>query len=103
MTDNELLLAISSAVEPIKLDIQGMKGDIQGMKGDIQEIKSRVTKIETIQENEIMPRLQNIEVCYTLTFDRYKNSVDDYETMEQDISVLKKVVSEHSEKQQRIG
>lgn len=110
MTDNELLLVISKALEPVRDDIQGiksdiqeMKGDIQGIQGDIQEIKVRVTKIEMTQENEIKPRLQNIESCYTSTFDRYKNSVEDYETMKQDISILKNVVAEHSEKLHRIG
>jgi hypothetical protein len=42
MTDNELLLAISNMLDPIK--------------EDIQEIKTRVKKIEITQENEILPR-----------------------------------------------
>ena len=96
MTDNELLLALTNALAPVR-------GDIQEIRGDVQEIKGRVTKIELTQENEIKPRLQNIEACYMSTFDRYKNSVEDYETMKQDISILKNVVSEHSEKLQRIG
>lgn len=49
MTDNELLLAISNMLDPIR--------------EDIQEIKSRVKKIEIIQENQILPRLNNIESC----------------------------------------
>lgn len=89
MTDNELLLAISNMIEPLR--------------NDIQEIKSRVTKIEMTQENKILPRLNTIEACYTSTFDRYKDSVEDYETIKQDISLIKKVVTEHSEKLQKIG
>ena len=53
MTDNELLLAISDMLEPIR--------------SDLQDIKSRVKKIELTQENVILPRLQNIESCYTST------------------------------------
>lgn len=56
MTDNELLLAISdmldSKLKPIKEDIQFLK---------LQN------------ENEILPRLQNIESCYTSTYNRYKS------------------------------
>ena len=89
MTDNELLLAISNMLDPIK--------------EDIQEIKTRVKKIEITQENEILPRLNTIESCYTSTFDRYKDSVDDYESMKQDIAIIKKVVAEHSEKLQRLA
>lgn len=103
MTDNELLLAISNMIEPLKDDIQGIKNRIQGIEGDVQEIKYRVTKIETTQENKILPRLNTIESCYISTFDRYKDSVEDYEEMKQDIALLKKVVAEHSEKLQKIG
>ena len=54
-------------------------------------------------ENKVLPRLRTIETCYTSTYDRYKDNVEDYGIMKQDISILKKVVSEHSEKLQRIG
>lgn len=89
MTDNEILLALSNMLEPIR--------------NDLQDIKSRVKKIELTQENEILPRLQNIESCYTSTYDRYKDNVEDYETMKQDIAILKKVVTEHSDKLQKIS
>lgn len=96
MTDNELLLAMSDMLEPIRNDIQGMKDDIQG----VQQEQRRLT---LLLENDVIPRLQNIESCYTSTYDRYKNSVEDYETMKQDIAILKKVVAEHSEKLQKIS
>lgn len=89
MTENEILLALSNMLEPIR--------------NDLQDIKSRVKKIEITQENEILPRLQNIESCYTSTYDRYKDNVEDYETMKQDIAILKKVVTEHSDKLQKIS
>lgn len=89
MTDNELLLEISKMIDPIR--------------EDISEIKNRVKKIELTQENRILPRLNTIESCYTSTFDRYKDSVEDYEAIKQDISILKKVITEHSEKLQRIS
>ena len=75
MTDNELLLAISNMLDPIK--------------DDIQEIKDRVKKIELTQENMILPRLNTIESCYTSTYDRYKDNVETYESMRQDISIIK--------------
>lgn len=89
MTDNELLLAISNMLDPIR--------------EDIQEIKTRVKKIEITQENETLPRLNTIESCYTSTYDRYKDNVETYETMKQDLSIIKKVVAEHSEKLQKLA
>ncbi len=110
MADNELLLAISNLIEPLREDIQGLKTDMQGLKADVQrldtdmqEVKVRVKKIELTQENEILPRLNTIESCYTSTYDRYKDSVEEHESMKQDIDILKKVVTDHSEKLQRIS
>lgn len=117
MTDNELLVAITKIIDPLREDVQELKGDVQVLKEDVQELKEnvqnlekdmqdvkfRVKKIELTQENEILPRLNTIESCYTTTYDRYRDSVGEHETMKQDISVIKKVVAEHSEKLQKIG
>ena len=62
MTENELLLAISDMLDPIR--------------EDIQEMKSRVKKIEIMQENELLPRLSTIQSSYTSTYDRYKDNVE---------------------------
>lgn len=86
MTDNELLLAISNMMDK-----------------KLEPINARLKRIEFTQENEILPRLQNIESCYTSTYERYKNSVTDYEAMKQDIELMKKVITEHSEKLQKIS
>ncbi len=131
MTDNEILLNLSNMLEPIrdvitelkddimevkdditemknditemKDDITEMKGDITEMKGDITDMKARIKKLELTQENVIIPRLNNIESCYVSTYERYKRNVEDYDTMKQDVSIIKKVVAEHSIKLQGIS
>ena len=91
MTDNELLLAISDMMDK-KLDAR------------LNPIESRIKRIEVdLLENNVIPRLNTIESCYTSTFDRYKDSVDNYESLKQDIAIIKKVVAEHSEKLQRLA
>ena len=91
MTDNELLLAISDMMDK-KLDAR------------LNPIESRIKRIEVdLLENNVIPRLNTIESCYTSTFDRYKDSVDDYESMKQDIAIIKKVVAEHSEELQKLA
>lgn len=52
MTDNELLLALSDMLDK-----------------KLQPLNDRLEKIELTQENIILPRLQNIESCYTSTYD----------------------------------
>ncbi len=73
------------------------------LKEDVSDLKIRVKKIELTQETQILPQLNTIQACYTSTYERYKVSVDDYETMKQDISVLKNVVEQHSEKLQLLA
>lgn len=63
MTDNELLLEISNMLDK-----------------KLEPINDRLKRIELTQENDILPRLQNIESCYTSTYKQYKNSVADYDT-----------------------
>ena len=80
MTDNELLLAISDMMDK-----------------KLTPIENRLKRIEVdLLEDKVLPRLNTIESCYTSTFDRYKVSVEDYEAIKQDISIMKKVIQEHS-------
>lgn len=87
-------------VEVLKEDVKGLKEDVEVLKEDVSDLKIRVKKIELTQETQILPQLNTIQACYTSTYERYKVSVGDYETMKQDISVLKNVVEQHSEKLQ---
>ncbi len=86
MTDNELLLALS---------------DILDKK--LKPVNDRLKKIELTQENDILPRLQNIESCYTSTYKRYQTGVEQIESMQADIDVMKSVLREHSQKLQKIS
>ncbi len=65
----------------------------------LNPIENRIKRIEVdLLESKVIPRLNTIESCYTSTFDRYKDSVEDYEAIKQDISIMKRVIKEHSEK-----
>jgi len=86
MTDNELLLAISDMMDK-----------------KLKPVNDRLKKIELTQENDILPRLQNIEACYTSTYKRYQTGIEQIEAMQADIDVMKSVIREHSQKLQKIG
>jgi len=88
---NEDLLAISQLLDT-KLDAR------------LQPIENRLKRIESdLLENNVIPRLQTIESCYTDTYNRYKDYADKMEAAFADIELLKKVVTEHSEKLQKIS
>lgn len=86
MTDNELLLAISNAVQ----------SQIEPLKHDIRDVK-------LLLENDVLPRLNTIESCYTSTYRRYSSGINQLETLQSDVDIIKKVVAEHSEKLQKIS
>ena len=73
------------------------------MDRKLKPIENRMKRIEVdLLEDKVLPRLNTIESCYTSTFDRYKVSVEEYEAIKQDISIMKKVIQEHSQKPQDI-
>ena len=79
MTDNELLLAMSEILDK-----------------KLQPIESRTKRIELLLENDILPRMQNIESCYTSTYRRYQSGAEQIDAMKDDIDIMKKVITEHS-------
>lgn len=90
MTDNELLLAISDMLD-------------QKLESNLKPIENRLARIELTLENNILPRLQTIESCYTDTYNRYKDYADKMDAAFADIELLKKVVTEHSKKLQKLA
>lgn len=90
MSDTELLLAISNILD-------------KKLHAGLEPVDNRLKYIETALENNVIPRLQNIESCYMSTYERYKNSADGNEAMEADVSLLKEVVAEHSARLQQLA
>ena len=114
MSDNEFLLAITeiidSKLKPLQEDIKnlnekvsGLDEKVSGLDEKVSGLDERVRKIELNQENKILPRLQNIEACYTSTYERYARGVDQIEGTVQDIKLMKKVITEHSIKLEKIS
>lgn len=97
MTDHELLLAISEMMDT------KLKSEIQPLKNEIQAVKDEVHHMKLYQENVMLPRLNTIESCYTGTYERYRNYADKMDAAFADIELLKKVVTEHSEKLQKLA
>lgn len=80
-----------------------LKSELQPLKNDLQTVKDEVHQIKLYQENVILPRLNTIESCYTDTYNRYKDYADKMDAVFEDIELLKKVVTEHSEKLQKLA
>lgn len=68
----------------------------------IDEVDHRLsTEVHNIllrMENNIEPRLDQIEACYISTYKRYQDGVEKMDTLEMNMEVVQSVVKEHSEK-----
>lgn len=69
----------------------------------LKPLEDRTKNIELLLENDVLPRLQNIESCYTSTYRRYTNGISQLDALQSDMDIVKKVLSEHSEKLQKIS
>lgn len=94
MTDNELLLALSDLLETkFKAMLQA---ELQPIKDDIRDIKLDI-------ENSIKPDIKLLSENYVPAAKKYEKATPQIEAMKADIEIIKKVVTEHSEKLQKIS
>ena len=69
----------------------------------MKPLERQLRRIEVdLLENNVIPRLNTIENCYLSTYERYKNSADRMETIAADVEIMKKVMSEHSRRLQKL-
>lgn len=87
--------------DELKPDLLLTMSDMMDHK--LQPVNDRLKRIELTQENDILPRLQNIESCYLSTFKRYQVNAGQIDALQDDVDILKKVVAEHSEKLQKLA
>ena len=110
MTDNELLLAISSMMDErfdrVYARMDKMDSRMDQMDNRISEMDSRLEqKIENIRihlENETDKKIQLLAENYVPAAKRYEQQSEKNEDMRNDIELLKKVVREHTERLERL-
>ena len=118
-------------MEELKQDVQELQARVGRVEQRLDKVDQRLDKVEQrlddlerrfddqeqriwrleqaqqrtnlLLENDIIPRLQTIEACYTSTYYRYVEEIEDIGRMKEDLSILKKVVAEHSEKLKKIS
>ena len=79
-----------------------MKKRMGKVETRLADVERHVHAQEVCTENDILPRLRTIEKCYTDTYYRYQDSVEQYDQMKMDIKIIQDVVLDHSVKLQQI-
>lgn len=68
-----------------------------------QNLKHSIRLINLTLENNVVPRLNEIENCYISTSERYQRETDKIISLDTDMSVAKSVLLEHSNKLAALG
>ncbi len=87
----------------LKAELQPVKNEMQDVRSVMQDMKKEIHQIKLFRENIVMPGLNAIEACYADIFMRYRDYTDRLDAAIRNIDLLKKVVTEHSEKLQKIS
>lgn len=108
MTDNELLLAISDIIDTKQKSlVQAMDVRFQSMEDEFHreyhQLKSDIQKIRIDIENEIKPQIKALAEHYLPAADDFTAARMSIEEIQDDIKLMKKVLTEHSEKLQKIS
>lgn len=94
MTNDELLLAMSDLLD-IKLK-SALQSELQPLKDSIRDIK---LYLENVTDKDIQLLSEN----YVPAAKRYEKASAQIDAMQVDIELLKKVVTSHSEKLQKLA
>ena len=122
MTDNELLLSISQIMDkkldPFEKRMDTFEEKLDKLDAKIDRVEQNLnTKIDLVEQNlkhsihlinltldnNIVPRLNEIESCYISTSERYLKETDKIIALDTDLSVAKSVILEHSKKLAALG
>lgn len=91
---NEDLLAISQLLD-VKLDSK-LKAELQPLKDDIRDIKLH---LENVTDKNIQLLAEN----YVPAAKRYEKAVPEIQAMQADTEIMKKIITDHSEKLRKIS
>ena len=95
--------SMETQISSLENRMSSMETQISSLETKVSSVENKVINIEVSIENEMKPRLNDISSCYSSTYERYKDSVEEHESMKTDIDIIKKVVTEHSEKLQQLA
>ena len=124
--NQELLLAISDMLDqkldekldqkfetelrPIKDDICELKTDVKELRSDVTELQSDMTKLQEnvhgihlYLENEVDYKISLLAENYVPAAKRFEQSASRIDAVEEDVGILKTVVTQHSKMLQQLA
>ena len=98
---NSLRTEIAETRESLHAEIAETRDSLQSsLRAEIAEtrdsLQSQLTQINLTLEQNVVPRLNTIESCYVSTYERYSQGINQLESIQSDILVMKDVIMKHS-------
>ena len=98
---SSLLAEIAETREALHAEIAETRDSLQSsLRTEIAEtrdsLQSQLTQINLTLEQNVVPRLNTIESCYVSTYERYSQGINQLESIQSDILVMKDVIMKHS-------
>jgi DNA repair ATPase RecN len=94
--------AVSTRLDKVDSRMDGLEARMGGLEARMSGLETWQRRFALVQENEVLPQLRSIQECYVSTYWRYKDYSDRMEASFEDLTLVKEVVTEHSEKFNRI-
>ena len=98
---SSLRAEIAETREALHAEIAETRDSLQSsLRTEIAEtrdsLQSQLTQINLTLEQNVVPRLNTIESCYVSTYERYSQGINQLESIQSDILVMKDVIMKHS-------
>ena len=98
---SSLRTEIAETREALHAEITETRDSLQSsLRAEIAEtrdsLQSQLTQINLTLEQNVVPRLNTIESCYVSTYERYSQGINQLESIQSDILVMKDVIMKHS-------
>ena len=100
MSDNELLLAISNMIAQ---QMEPLKKDMKELKQNMKNLEEEQRKTNIVIENDIKGDIGLLVENFLPSAKKYNSEANKIEMLESKVELLEKVVTEHSEKLQKIS
>lgn len=95
---NDRLERLEAGMEELGKQISKLKVQMSKLDGRVAQLEADMTYVKVVQlENNVIRRLNTIEKYYVDTSTRYMERTEQIDRMNSDISILKCVVTKHSE------
>ncbi|MCX4339938.1 MAG: hypothetical protein OSJ72_09860 [Lachnospiraceae bacterium] len=89
---------VEERLDKVEERLDHVEEKVNKIEGRVKRVESKVVKIEVdLLENNVVPRLNTIEACYTSTYQRYQDHADQMDSVYENIKLLNQTVIKHSQ------